>query len=421
MLSQLIRSFRLGRRQDDEVVPESSDVPATFQPFSEEFIEDPYRFFKALRQKDPIHRAESGAWVISRYEDVKNALSDRRLSNAPSPYAVVNRRNSERFVCADVANNLIAFMDMPDHAKPRSLIARAFHQHMRGSLPDLDHLAVDCLKALPDRGKVELLESFATPFALQVIAKLMGIPKGDFNQIKSWTNDFFYLFSLIPSEEVRVQLDRSLSEFRSYFLDLIQQRRSSPENDLISALLQSAQSVDTISDAQLVDNCMLLFADGVENVDSGILNAVLCLLLHPEELSKFRSQPELIDKVVEECLRFESPAQFIGRVPTEDIELHGNKIRAGTPILLLLASANRDEDVFPHPDRFDVSRMKNPYLSFGSGKHSCVGGALVKVEYKAALNALFAKYRKINLVENNPKWSVRLGHRWLECLDLRLG
>ncbi|WP_309382917.1 cytochrome P450 [Cerasicoccus frondis] len=396
-------------------------APAVFHPASPEFIADPYPFLQALRESAPLLRSDSGPWVLTRLNDITAALSDKRLSNAPASYAIINGKNRERYTCADVANNLIAFMDPPDHTAARKLLARAFHQYMREGLPDLNAIAASIAQELPHNEPFDLIERFATPFSLEVILQIFGLPSADADKLKAWTDHFFYLFTQIPSVEIREAVDRTLVEFRAYFDAEIAARKSTPGSDFLSLLVQANEAAGeaAITDRELVDNCLLIFADGIENVDSGIANAVVCLLKHGNAWSQLSQDAAEIGPAVDECLRFESPAQFIGRVALEDFELHGQTIRQGNAILLVLASANRDAERFPEPNRFDIQRSPNPYLSFGRGKHSCLGGSLVKLQMEASLQALVQAAPNLTICDATLDWQYRLGHRWLKSLTVR--
>lgn len=392
-----------------------------FDPADPDFIANPYPYLANLRKHAPLFRSDFGPWVLTRYEDVLAALSDARLGNAPAPYAVVNQKNRERYLCADVANNLIAFMDPPEHEAARRLLTRAFHQYMRQGLPDLRKIADEIARGLPEQGRYDILQLFATPFSIEVILRIFGLPFADAGRLKSWTDRFFYLFTQIPSTQIRDALDQALAEFHGYMRAALDERRISPRDDFLSSLVQATEAADGpgISESGLVDNCMLIFADGIENVDSGIANSLLCLLRDPRRWSALCAGRADVGVAVDECLRFESPAQFIGRVALTDVQWHGQTIRKGSAVLLVLAAANLDPQRFENPERFEMRRSPNPYLSFGRGKHSCLGGSLVKLEMEAAIRALLANQPRMQLGEDKEDWQFRPGHRWLASLPVQ--
>lgn len=387
-----------------------------FDPTAPDFVADPHPVFAHLREHDPVHRSPSGAWVLVRHADVLAALADDRLGNSPARHAVVNARNRARFVCADVAANIVPFLDPPEHTTPRRLLGRAFHQQMRDAPPDVAGIAAQLLDDCPHNdGSFDAIADYGTPLALRVIADLLGIPVLDRHQLKQWSQTFFRLFAPLPSESVRQQLDQDLRTFRCHLLPLVAQRLAEPRSDVLSRLVGAA---DGMSDLQIVDNVMLLFADGVENVDRAIGTAVHLLLQHPEQLARWREQPELLSAVVDECLRFESPAQFMARVAREEISLHGTTIPRGGVVLLVLGAANRDPRAFAEPDRLDVSRRPNAHLAFGRGRHACIGGPLVELEIAQALRVLFDRFPRLQQA-GSPRWLARPAHRWLDQVIVR--
>lgn len=410
-------SFSAAEEQSSQQSGYDPSLKPGFDPLDPDFVEDPYPMLRYLRDHDPVHQSPAGPWVLTRYQDIYDALSDRRIGNTPSPYAVVNERNRDRYVCADVANNIIPFLDVPKHTAPRKLISRVFLETLKKYPPDTQAIALSLLEKHTQEqgsGPLDMLEDFGTPLSIAVVCQLLGIPEKDHKQLKHWSEYFFYLFSIIPSKEVRKNLDNALVEFRAYLQVLVEERKASPQQDVISMLLAADPEGECLSEIELIDTIMLLFADGVENVDAAIANAAAILINNPDQLQRLKEQPELMSAAVDECLRLESPAQFVGRSAVEDFELHGKKIKKGDGILLVVGSANRDERVFDQPDMFNLQRSPNNYLSFGRGRHSCVGGSMVKSVMTSALTVLINHYDQLSLADGTVKWEARLGHRWPE-------
>ena len=177
--------------------------------------------------------------------------------------------------------------------------------------------------------------------------------------------------------------------------------------------VESALTLD-----EAVDTCMLLFADGVENVDSGIGNCVNLLLQHPAVLTRLRSEPELIPDAVEEALRLDPPGQFIAKIAKEDVELAGRLIKKDEAVLLVLASANRDPAVFDEPNEFRLGRRGVRHLSLGQGRHACIGAPLVRMEIEAALRCLLGRVGELDYRDPGLHWQTRWGHRWLDRLPV---
>jgi pimeloyl-[acyl-carrier protein] synthase len=395
-------------------------TPVEFNPLNPNFVNDPYPVYQILREQDPVHKSAIGAWVLTSYDDVTNALKDDRLGNAPSSFAVINFRNQHRYVCADVANNIIPFMDPPKHTQPRKLISKAFFEQLKNYKADLKSISDTLLDECKSKKEFDVLKDYATPYSIAVISRILGVPKEDEALLKNWSEWFFYLFTYIPSEEIRIELDKNLNSFRDYFSSLIEKRRIEPKNDFISMMLTMEKKGDVLTNAELIDNCMLLYSDGVENVDRGIANAVYALFMFPEQLKCLRQQPVLIANAVDECLRYESPAQYIGRIAQEDLVIRDKVIKKNEAVLLILGAANRDPLQFDEPDTIDLLRDQSLHLSFGKGRHSCIGAQLVKLEMETALLSLLTTFPAIKLKTTKPKWIQRLGHRWMEELNIEI-
>jgi pimeloyl-[acyl-carrier protein] synthase len=419
----LIRKF-LGRMKQSEEATQPPEVsapvaapeppPLDLDPLAPDFVANPYPLLARLRQEEPVHRNTSALWVLTRYADIVAALGDARFGNAPSPYAVVNARNRHRYVCADVANNIIPFLDPPEHDTPRRLIGRAFAGKMRHQPPDLKALAEEFIAPLREKESFDVLHDFGTPFAVAAIGRTLGVPPEEESLLKEWSHWFFYLFMMIPSQEVRQRLDEALTAFRAYFRERLEKVRATPDDSLLSGLAPSG-----LSDAEIVDTCMLLFADGVENVDRAIASGTALILAESGLWQQLGASPELIPAVVDECLRFESPALFVGRVAREDITLQGRTIGKNSGVLLMLGSGNRDPEAFPEAEQFQPERKGNKHLAFGVGKHSCIGGPLVKLEMIAAFEALTQAFPRLTLTGTPLEWTPRIGHRWLSSLPVR--
>ncbi|MCP3868703.1 MAG: cytochrome P450 [Gammaproteobacteria bacterium] len=400
------------------MIPGESEQPV-FDPYAPDFIRDPYPVYSALRSTDPVHKSRFGYWVLTTYDNVNTALTDTRLSNRPSRFAVTHSRNRERYSAADVANNIIPFQDAPEHTAARKLISKAFFTHLRTTPPAIEQLSRRLLDDAVSAGHMDIVKEFATPLAVGVIADLLGLPEEDHKRLRSWSHWFFYLFSPIPSAEVLARLNRSLDEFRVYVADVVEARRTFPKDDLISRLVTIDDGGKTLTNTQIIDTCMLLFADGVENVDSGIAGCLLTFLQTPNLIDRLSIEPESIPSAIREALRLSSPGQFIAKIARQDLEIGGHLIRTNEAVLLVLASANRDDKVFERPDLFILDRTDNRHLTFGHGHHACIGAPLVEMEMEIAFKQILKRYVNLRLAIDELRWEARMGHRWLVDLPIR--
>ena len=380
-----------------------------------EFIQNPYPALSWLRQHQPVHRCASGAWVLTRYADVYQALSDVRLGNRPADYSVVSKGRSEERLYGHVASNILPYQDGPNHAHNRRAIARVFHQYLAAKKVNFHQLAVAHLNTFLPSREMDVLEDFATPFSISAMQSVFALEHIDAERLKGNSLAFFHLFSQIRSEEVLATLDEALIDFRAIFLDEISRCRHAPGSDLIGMLV-SDDEVGAFSDELLADNCMLLFADGIENVDAGIASVVKVFTEMQGRWRKISRHLTMLPEAIEEALRLESPAQFIARVAQQPLTIQGINMAAGEAVMLMLASANRDQSVFSDPDEFSVKRSGPRQIGFGHGRHSCIGARLAKAEILAALTVLLERCPRLTQTRAPIVWDYRPGHRWLRHL-----
>jgi len=392
-----------------------------FDPLENSFIQNPYPVLKALREREPVLRLRNGSWVLTRHEDILAALGDSRLGNSPSSYAVVNHRNREKYTCADVANNTLPFLDAPSHTLVRGEIANLVLQQLPRQQLDLPDLVKSRLQVVGS-DYFDLVEDFATPLCAQVMLNLFGAPSQavtDVSQLKKWSNWFFYLFSIIPDEATLTELDQQLDSFRGYMSELLEQAKSNCSDGLGMMLERLSEQVPDITRRQVIDNSLLIMADGV-NADFGVANAMLTISQHHNHFLQLKQESKLCGVAAAELMRFNSPSLFIARRALEDIEIAGKTIRKNSGVLLMLASANRDERVFSDPDTLDFQRKKNPYLTFGKGAHACLGRVLVINIVKTVLQCLTETASSIEFESASPQWQSRAGHRWLVSPKARI-
>jgi cytochrome P450 len=267
-------------------------------------------------------------------------------------------------------------------------------------------------------GEADLIEEFACPLPVDVIAELFDVPHADRARFQAWSSavargmDRFY-----SGDEVK----KGLQELGAYFHGLVQERGGSEGDDLVRRLLGARHHEDQMSEVEVVAMCAALIFAGHETTVNLIGNGMLALLREPSELERLRDDPDSIETAVEELLRFDSPAQLISRTAATDFEWRGKTIRRGDAVLACLGSANRDPEAFVEPDRLDVARQPNPHLAFGLGTHFCPGAQLTRIEARAAIPALLRRFPGIRLGSSPPRRRPTAVLRSLENLPVRLG
>jgi cytochrome P450 len=375
-------------------------------------------FYARLREQEPVTRVRlpfgEDAWLATRYQDVRTVLGDARFSRA----ACVGR-DEPRTTPQQIGGGILA-MDAPDHTRLRRLVAKAFTARRVEQLrPDTTAIARELIDAMTAGGSpADLVEEFATPLPVRVICRLLGVPPEDQGDFRTWSEAIVSTTSLAPE-----QIMAYLGSLHSYMARLIAQRRETPTDDLIGALVQARDSDnDRLSEQEMVELAAGILAAGHETTVTQIPNFVYVLLTHPEQLARLKADPALIGTAVEELMRFVplGAASSFARYALEDVELGGVLVRAGEPVIGSLSSANRDGEVFADPDRLDLSRPDNPHIGFGHGVHHCLGAQLARMELQVALTTLLERLPELALAvdEKELRWKSGLLVRGLRSMPV---
>ncbi|MFF2957846.1 cytochrome P450 [Streptomyces sp. NPDC057963] len=330
------------------------------------------------------------AWLATRYADARLVLGDQRFSRAAAASHDEPRQSEGQ------RDGGILGMDPPDHTRLRSLVAKAFTVRQVEKLrPQVRELTATLLDDMEAAGQpADLVDLFALPLPVAVICRMLGVPTEDRPRFRVWSDDALSTSSLTAAE-----FDASREELRAYMRGLIAQHRREPQDDLMTALIEARDGGDRLSELELVDLCVGILVAGHETTASQIPNFVLTLLDHPDQLARLRAEPELVPNAVEELLRFVPLGSGAGqpRYATEDIEVGGTLVRAGSPVLVAVGAANRDALRFTAPGVLDIARAGNQHLGFGHGVHHCLGAPLARLELQEALGALIARFPGLKL------------------------
>jgi cytochrome P450 len=373
--------------------------------YSSDFRETTHETYARMRHEDPVLNqpgldGETPIWFVTRYDDVVAVLLDDErfvvdpaLAMDPEEY---ERRQADVMGDERVSESLLT-RDGDDHRRLRRLVSKAFTPRMVEQLrPRIESIAGELLDATEGRTSMDLLDDYAFPLPIVVIAELLGIPAEDRDRFRAWSNTFV-LPALTP--ELQEQARIHTEEFIAYLDDLFAARRADPRDDLVSALVQAEEEGDRLSQNELYGMVVLLIVAGHETTVSLITNAALALLTHPDALAEMRSDPALIPAAVEELLRFDSPVErAITRWATADVEVGGHTIARGDLVIAVIGSANRDEERFPGADTLDLRRTSGvKHVGFGRGSHYCLGAPLARLEAEIALRMLFDRLPTLRL------------------------
>jgi cytochrome P450 len=374
--------------------------PFTFDPFDVETRRDPFALYARARREHPVLRhAGTPITSVFRHADVLAILRD--------PQAWSNRFGPPGVDPSQFPEPSMLGQDPPQHTRLRGLVNQAFTPRIIRSLePRLDAVAGELVAAAVAEGEVDLVEALTYPLPVIAIAEIIGIPPEDRAQFKGWSDvavqGLGNALFVPPTAERLAELNRMFDEMSGYFSTLAEERRRRPREDLLTGLVQAEVEGSRLTHAEMIQMLVLLLVAGNETTTNLIGNAVLELLAHPEATARLRREPALLPSAIDEVMRFASPVQMDPRRATRDVELHGERIAADELVVCWIGSANRDEDVFADPDRFDIARADNRHLGFGFGPHYCLGAHLARVEAQVAIRTLLGQTRAFERVDDAP-------------------
>jgi cytochrome P450 len=374
-------------------------------PMDPAFRDDPYTPLARLREFEPVNLTPVGYWRLSRYADVF-----RLLHNTPAGV----RRSDGTLPGVDESEhgprNFILMQDPPNHTRLRKLVSSAFTPRaIRALRPSIERVVDACLATVAARGEMDVIADLALPVPSTLICEMMGVPADDRPKFARWTSEATHaLATFTSSPEVIERARNSGMALAIYFEDLIAERREHLGDDILSGLLRAEAEGDRLDHGELLSQAIGLLIAGFETTIGLIGNGVRALIRHPAELAKLRANPDLTASAVDECLRFEGPIIGTVRVLHQDTEFGGRVLPKDASVFALLASANRDPEMFPDPDRFDVARKPNEHLAFGGGAHFCLGSHLAKLEGEIAIGELVRRFDELRLVSQQVEWGASL-------------
>lgn len=386
------------------------------------FASDPYPAYEILRREAPVHWSEAwGCWVVSRYDDVLEILQQPNLfsneDRVGSLLGALPEGERARFAALEQHfGSGMVHTDPPDHTRLRKLAAHAFTPRVVATLePRIRAIVDEHLDGAAAAGRFELIGDLAYPLPATVIADLLGVPHEDRDQFKEWgvTSGAFQATGTPEIAVVEAAQEAVLAK-REYLRAQLRLRREHPTDDLLTLFGQAEADGQMLHEDEVLSIGATMLSAGHETTTSLIGNGILAFLRHPEELQRFRDDPELTRSAVEEIIRYDGPLQRGWRRVAEDVEFRGHRFAADQLVVVLLGAANRDPDRFPDPDRFDIGRSDNRHLGWGHGAHFCLGAALARMEGAIALRAIVDRYPDLGPAPETVTWRARGVFR---CLD----
>ena len=365
------------------------NVTVGFDPFSAEFFDDPYPLYRRLRDDAPVYHSERyDFYALSRHEDVAVAFKDFETYSSARGVTLDQVSSGEVF-----KEPIVQFMDPPAHRRMRGLVNKVFTPRAIAELEAMVRATIDKYASQLAADGFDVVADFSAYFPVEVITTMLGVPEEDRQSVRLRQD---VVMEREPGQSEMTEAGKqAVMENALLFYDLIQKRRTEPRDDMISALIEvgvdRGDGTETqLDDAEIAGFCLQLGGAGAETVTKLIGTAMVLFARHPEQWQELHGDRSKIPEAVEEVLRFDGPVQYDCRYSLKEVRLHGAVIPAHKPVMLLPASANRDERAFTDPDAFDINRDRTQAqnLGFGYGIHSCLGAALARMESKIALDYL---------------------------------
>ncbi|MEM7536986.1 MAG: cytochrome P450 [Chloroflexota bacterium] len=390
----------------------------SYNLFGSEFKSDPHSVYAQMRQDNPIYcrpafYGERVMWFITRYDDVAEVLRDHqrfvkslRTTMTAGELAQLAADSPVLDPVMELMNNHMLNLDVPNHTRLRSLVNKAFTarvvSQMQGRIQRFADQLIDKVQA---RKQMDLVEQYAYPLPINMIADLIGVPPKDRHKFRLWSSGLVSPSSTAnrnPKKYERTK--RIIEDFTDYLQRLFDEHRllmeqgAQPDDDLITQLLQAEEDGDKLSESELFSMMILLIVAGYDTTVNLISNGALLLLQHPAQLDLLMREPERFPNTIEEIMRYESPVdRATMRFVATDLEFHGHAMKRGDAVSLVLGSAGRDERQFDNPDVFDITRENVRHLGFGFGIHYCLGAPLARLEGQIALETLFRRLPNLRL------------------------
>jgi len=357
------------------------------------FADDPYPTYRALLKHAPIKRSDDGSCFVSRYADLVTIYRDTKRFSSDKKVEFKPKYGDSPLYTHHTTS--LVFNDPPLHTRVRSIIVGALTPKAIARMePDLIRLVDDLIDAMAEKGTVDLIEDFASAIPIEVIGNLLQVPHEDRGPLREWSLSILGALEPVLTPEQEKRGNDAVVEFQDYLEGLIADRRKTPGDpatDVLTRLMQGDGKAH-LTPVELVQNCIFLLNAGHETTTNLIGNGLYLLHEWPGERQRLVDEPDLIAPAVEEFLRFESSNQLGNRITTQEVEVCGETLPAGTQITLCIGAANRDPAQFPDADRMDITRTPNKHLAFAWGPHLCAGHALARLEGRTAIGRFLKRF-----------------------------
>lgn len=367
-----------------------------------DFYEDPFRYYRALREHAPVKRLPDGSVLATRYADVAAVYRDAKVFSSDKKSEFGPKFGVDSLLYQHHTTSLV-FSDPPFHTRVRRIIVGALvPRAITDLVPGIEALVNRLLDEMEQKREVDLVESFALALPVEIIGDLFGIPHGERAPLRGWTSAILAALEPALTPEQLQRGNRAVREFLDYLNGLIADRRArpgDPERDVLTRLIRGDAGGETFSEVELLQNCIFIVNAGHETTTSLLGSALVLLQEWPDQREKLQADPALMKTAIDEFLRMESPVQLGNRVATADTTVGGEPVAAGTIVHVGIGAANRDPQQFADPERMDITRTPNRHFAFAGGIHQCAGNHLAKLQAEIALGRFLSRFPGYQLTE----------------------
>ncbi|MFA5628623.1 MAG: cytochrome P450 [Thiohalomonadaceae bacterium] len=378
-----------------------------FDPSDPETRRNPHPIFAELRKREPVHWSEPmNAWVVTSYDLASEVLTMNHIYSAERLVSIEKHLPPQ---AQDAASQILrwlkhwmVFRDPPDHTRLRRHMATVLNLDVfntfHGAVEDITNMLLD---GLPRGESFDFLTDFAMQLPGMVVMDLLGVDRNRLVEVKGWSDDMMlFIGSARGVSDKYERAKRGAIAMGTLFQDLVRQRRAEPTGDVLSQLIHSEIDGSSMTDDELIGSMMMVLNGGHETTANLLDNSMMALANNRDQFDLIKNDRSHMDTAVEEFLRYDSPVLSLGRVVKEDTELGGKQLSAGERVFVMLAAANRDDEIFDKPHQLDLTRNPNPHMAFGQGPHFCMGTPLARLEGKIAMEAIVDRYDSITLDED---------------------
>src|SRR3978361_1351270 len=376
--------------------PDARELADTFdlEKLTPDFYANPYPTYRALREHEPVKRLPNGSWFLTRYDDLVAAYKNTKVFSSDKKTEFAPKYGAS--LLYEHHTTSLVFNDPPAHTRVRRLIMGALSPRaISGMEPDLIALVDRLLDTIADKGKVDLIDDFASAIPIEVIGNLLDVPQDEREPLRDWSLAILGALEPVVAPDVFARGNNAVKDFLAYLQGLVARRRAkpgNPERDVLTRLIQGEDNGERLTEKELLHNCIFLLNAGHETTTNLIGNGLVALSGHRSEKQRLIENPELIKTAIEEFLRYESSNQLGNRVTTEAAEIGGVQMPCGTFVTLCIGAANRDPAQFAEPENLDIGRTPNRHLAFATGPHQCAGMALARLEGGIAISRFLGRF-----------------------------